>query len=237
MTTPTPPVGWNPDPDGKPHLRWWDGKQWTSATKALPRTATPDGPGWFPLPSNPKIEHYWDGEKFTEQRTVAATTEQRSKGSKGKVALAVAAVAVAALAVTLYARGDAEDDKSANAPTSSAAGTTISSVITSPTTSPVSTPVVPITTPARTSATNQAVDAMLVEVLDAEGIRYSSKAAIVDLAEGVCNDFGRGANYADEVAGVTIGSNGAYDLADASFIVGAAVAGYCPQFESALPGR
>lgn len=97
--------------------------------------------------------------------------------------------------------------------------------------------VIEVTTPARTSATNQAVDATLVEVLDAEGIRYSSKAAIVDLAQGVCNDFGRGANYADEVAGVTIGSNGAYDLADASFIVGAAVAGYCPQFESALPGR
>ncbi|UOT02133.1 DUF2510 domain-containing protein [Rhodococcus opacus] len=236
MTTPTPPVGWNPDPDGKPHLRWWDGKQWTSATKALPRTATPDGPGWFPLPSNPKIEHYWDGEKFTEQRTVTATTEQRSKGSKGKVALAVAALAALALAVTLYARGDAEDDKSANAPTS-AARTTVSSAITSRTPSPAPTPDVPLATPVRTSVTKQAVDATLVEVLDAEGIRYSSKTAIVDLAQGVCNDFGRGANYADEVAGVTIGSNGAYDLADASFIVGAAVAGYCPQFEGALPGR
>ena len=36
VTTPTPSAGWHPDPEGKPQLRWWDGKQWTSATKAIP---------------------------------------------------------------------------------------------------------------------------------------------------------------------------------------------------------
>ncbi|WP_037235840.1 DUF2510 domain-containing protein [Rhodococcus wratislaviensis] len=33
MTTPTPSPGWHPDPEGTPQLRWWDGTQWTSATK------------------------------------------------------------------------------------------------------------------------------------------------------------------------------------------------------------
>lgn len=33
-----PPAGWYPDPGGMRVLRWWDGRQWTSAT------ATPNQP-------------------------------------------------------------------------------------------------------------------------------------------------------------------------------------------------
>lgn len=38
MTQP-PGSGWFPDPEGTPNqLRWWDGRQWTNATQATPRT-------------------------------------------------------------------------------------------------------------------------------------------------------------------------------------------------------
>lgn len=50
MTTPTPPPGWHPDPEGTPRLRWWDGTQWTSATK--PR-ALQEGPKTPPPPIDP----------------------------------------------------------------------------------------------------------------------------------------------------------------------------------------
>lgn len=52
MTTPTPPPGWHPDPEGRPQLRWWDGNQWTSATK--PR-AIQEGPKDPPPPIDPKV--------------------------------------------------------------------------------------------------------------------------------------------------------------------------------------
>ncbi|WP_397517782.1 DUF2510 domain-containing protein [Rhodococcus oxybenzonivorans] len=52
MTTPTPPAGWHPDPEGGSQLRWWDGKQWTSATK--PR-AIQEGPKDPPPPIDPKV--------------------------------------------------------------------------------------------------------------------------------------------------------------------------------------
>lgn len=52
MTTPTPPPGWHPDPEGTPQLRWWDGTQWTSATK--PR-ALQEGPKTPPSPIDPAI--------------------------------------------------------------------------------------------------------------------------------------------------------------------------------------
>ncbi|GAF50157.1 DUF4041 domain-containing protein [Rhodococcus wratislaviensis] len=40
MTTPIPP-GWHPDPQGQPHLRWWDGSRWTSATQPFAGTENP----------------------------------------------------------------------------------------------------------------------------------------------------------------------------------------------------
>ncbi|MFC9555591.1 DUF2510 domain-containing protein [Rhodococcus sp. NPDC056960] len=51
MTTPTPPPGWHPDPEGRPQLRWWDGRQWTSATKP---NAIQEGPKSPPPPIDPK---------------------------------------------------------------------------------------------------------------------------------------------------------------------------------------
>ena len=29
-TVPLPPPGWHPDPSGRFHYRWWDGRQWTA---------------------------------------------------------------------------------------------------------------------------------------------------------------------------------------------------------------
>jgi hypothetical protein len=37
-----PPPGWYPDPHGAPHMRWWDGAQWT-AHVGPPAAAGDDG--------------------------------------------------------------------------------------------------------------------------------------------------------------------------------------------------
>lgn len=34
-----PPPGWYPDPEGRAHLRWWEGTDWTDERRALPITA------------------------------------------------------------------------------------------------------------------------------------------------------------------------------------------------------
>ncbi|WP_223190769.1 DUF2510 domain-containing protein [Nonomuraea terrae] len=70
MTTQTP-AGWYPDPYGEPHLRWWDGKQWTDAIHAhqqgAPEEQPPSGPqpqpqpqsdpGWSATPANPTLQY------------------------------------------------------------------------------------------------------------------------------------------------------------------------------------
>ncbi|PZG02068.1 DUF2510 domain-containing protein, partial [Nonomuraea aridisoli] len=76
MTTQTP-AGWYPDPYGEPHLRWWDGKQWTDATHAheegAPQAQPTSGPqqqptpqptpqpqpepGWSATPANPTLQY------------------------------------------------------------------------------------------------------------------------------------------------------------------------------------
>jgi Protein of unknown function (DUF2510) len=39
---PLPPMGWYPNPDGTPTLRWWDGARWGDAVQG-----PPPAPGWY----------------------------------------------------------------------------------------------------------------------------------------------------------------------------------------------
>ncbi|WP_299570742.1 DUF2510 domain-containing protein [uncultured Williamsia sp.] len=47
----TQPMGWFPDPEGAPRERWWDGNQWTSATRNLQAGSPP--------PQHPKKKRRW----------------------------------------------------------------------------------------------------------------------------------------------------------------------------------
>ncbi|QSE87526.1 DUF2510 domain-containing protein (plasmid) [Rhodococcus pseudokoreensis] len=86
MTTPTPSAGWHPDPEGRPQLRWWDGKQWTSATKAIPNRPGPGGG-----PTTPTVD-----------------PAARKRGNK--IAAGVLGVIVLAFVAFGIFGGDSEDD-------------------------------------------------------------------------------------------------------------------------------
>lgn len=51
--------GWHPDPEGSGQLRWWDGRQWTSAVQPVPQPQqAPPAPEKTPLTPEQKRRNY-----------------------------------------------------------------------------------------------------------------------------------------------------------------------------------
>ena len=48
------PEGWHPDPSGDPHLRWWDGRQWTEHVAPIPETASTTAADGYTEPLPPR---------------------------------------------------------------------------------------------------------------------------------------------------------------------------------------
>ncbi|MFC9556025.1 DUF2510 domain-containing protein [Rhodococcus sp. NPDC056960] len=135
MTQPSGP-GWFPDPEGGPRLRWWDGRQWTSATSM---------PGAQPTPETPS------------QPGASEQTNPGNKKRNGLIAVgAVLALLIVYVGVSYFRSGasDRTDTVAAHATTSVAAPTTSAATSTKAAASTTTT-----TTRSQPPATTQAATA------------------------------------------------------------------------------
>lgn len=125
MTTPPPP-GWHRDPEGNNQLRWWDGRQWTSATSSSPQSASPahetrqstDAPAPSGLDKVDAVSS--DNSRKVETATAGLADRQpfspsgKKKAFIGFVAAAIVVIAVISLVST---RDDEESLEAAASPT------------------------------------------------------------------------------------------------------------------------
>ncbi|WP_186377179.1 DUF2510 domain-containing protein [Curtobacterium pusillum] len=87
-----PAAGWFPDPQDASRLRWWDGRTWGAATRALPSRAEPVSP----------VVVAPVGPSFSVQPTVIRSRSWASGGSVHRLS-AFASLAVLFAAVSVVA--------------------------------------------------------------------------------------------------------------------------------------
>lgn len=119
MTQP-PGSGWFSDPEGVPNqLRWWDGRQWTSATQPTPVSVTP-GPEPKPAESAPQIT------REIPALELAATESNEPRKKSNKVILGAIAVGVVVIFIGIAATIGGKDGgtETATAATTQAQETT-----------------------------------------------------------------------------------------------------------------
>ena len=71
-----------------------------------------------------------------------------------------------------------------------------------------------------------------LDALETQGVTWegATPANMVAAGQGVCQDWGNGATFAQEVASL----EPHLDTEDAAFLIGAATAAFCPQHESKI---
>lgn len=217
MTTPAPPAGWHPDPEGRSQLRWWDGSQWTSATK--PR-AIQEGPKDPPPPIDPKV---------------------RKRNNLIAVG-AIAAVAVGLIGFSVFAANDESSTASSSRETTTESTTTTTTAAATTTTTrsrPPAAYVPPVvrTTTTKASSIDSSGAPLFIAALNRldfpneYGNDYLYLQAIY-----VCASLDEGKTFVATGAGL-LESNPEWTPEQAGQLAGIAIGAFCDQHEGKIPGR
>ncbi|EKT83025.1 hypothetical protein Mbo4_029 [Rhodococcus phage Mbo4] len=218
MTTPTPPPGWHPDPEGKPQLRWWDGTQWTSATQPRPQQTKHADVG--PPPPAP------------------VSPEARKLGNR--IAIGVIALAsVLFLGYSMFGDRGSQETSTASRETTSTTTATAASTTTTRIRPPAAyvPPVTRTTTPNITDSMDSANAPLFIGALkridfpNDYGNDYLYLQAIY-----VCSSLDEGKSFTATGVGL-LETNPDWTPEQAGQLAGIAVGAFCNQHEGKIPGR
>ncbi|MFE3081760.1 DUF732 domain-containing protein [Nocardia tengchongensis] len=156
------------------------------------------------------------------QTTPEPAPEKKKEGNAFVGFLVIGAL----IAVPIFMFTSCGSNDNASGPASTSSAVAPASTVVAPA---AEQPGVPSPTPSTAWTHEQITDLAYIATLDKYHVPYSSKEAAIRVAHNVCT--ARAAGDSETAVGLTIVKSGYFSFDEAGAIVGAAEAGYCPEYK------